>query len=181
MRYPLGPRLPVTRASSDHFEQSRWIAQLEIPELDTPDGQSHRRKHYAFRYNLFWHVGERSSVGNSGARYRPSCYQLLADWLPETEIFHARECSHDDIWPCLPAPAPGSQAEQDLMNNPPFTRTLIDWDSPADQLCPHHYGICYNNERHIGCRPLCSPGVSEIAGNCRINPVSQPHVMLNNG
>ena len=35
----------------------------------------------AFRYNLFFHLGTSSVVGNSATRFIPSCYELLYDWL----------------------------------------------------------------------------------------------------
>ena len=39
----------------------------------------------AFRYNLFFHLGTASVVGNSATRFIPSCYELLYDWLQVSE------------------------------------------------------------------------------------------------
>uniref|UniRef100_A0A7S2WF24 Uncharacterized protein n=1 Tax=Rhizochromulina marina TaxID=1034831 RepID=A0A7S2WF24_9STRA len=58
----------------------------------------------AFRYNLFFHLGQQSVVGNSATRFIPACYELLFDWLQAGERFDHVKCAHDLVTPCAPRP-----------------------------------------------------------------------------
>jgi len=61
--------------------QSRWMLNMQMDPSKTSDGRPHHRASYAYRYNLLWHIGDRSTIGNPADRYAPSCYQLLFDYL----------------------------------------------------------------------------------------------------
>lgn len=59
------------------------------------------RKHIAFRYNLFEHIGYSSSLRSSKSPKYAVCYDELVDGvLFEVEAFKPNECKHEDIWPC---------------------------------------------------------------------------------
>lgn len=58
------------------------------------------RKHIAYRYNLFEHIGFHSSLRSTKAERFAACYEELKyPTLFEVEAFKP-ECKHEDIWPC---------------------------------------------------------------------------------
>jgi hypothetical protein len=59
------------------------------------------RAHMAFRYNIFDHLGQRSSLRSTNSPTYPICYEpLVVPVLFEVEAFKPKRCASDDIWPC---------------------------------------------------------------------------------
>ena len=85
----------ANRRPPDHllFE---WFSG-ELPETRAhASGRSFR----IFRHNLFYHIGDISTLDQPSKRFTPKCYSLLYDWLLPEEVFNDKECPLDDIWPC---------------------------------------------------------------------------------
>ena len=60
-----------------------------------------QRQHMAFRYNIFDHLGKRSSLRASLSPKYPVCYEpLLAPILFDVEAFKPKMCGNKDVWPC---------------------------------------------------------------------------------
>jgi hypothetical protein len=61
------------------------------------------RKHFAFRYNLLQHFGTVSSLRASKQGRYAGCFEALdSGSLFEVEVFKAKECPNEDVWPCPP-------------------------------------------------------------------------------
>ena len=59
------------------------------------------RAHMAFRYNIFDHLGKRSSLRSTNSPAYPICYEPLVEpVLFEVEAFKPKVCANEDIWPC---------------------------------------------------------------------------------
>ena len=58
-----------------------WHAARAAAHSKDASNERRRAGVVAFRHNLFYHVGDQSSVGNSAKRFIPRCYELLYDWL----------------------------------------------------------------------------------------------------
>ena len=70
---------------------------------EKPESKKYKqnRAHMAFRYNLFDHLGKRSSLRASISPKYPVCYEpLLEPVLFKVEAFKPRTCGQSDIWPC---------------------------------------------------------------------------------
>jgi hypothetical protein len=63
------------------------------------------RSYRIFRYNTFHHIGHISTLAQPTNRYNPGCYALMYDWLLPAEVFNAKDCPDDDLWPCTEAAA----------------------------------------------------------------------------
>ena len=93
----------------------------------------------AYRHNLFVHVGAKSSVGNSGARWNAACFELLFDWLQKgVEAFDVSKCAHDSISPCDPPPRLVPRADRRAKA---FTCDVALMDLPVDRT----------SDRLLGC------------------------------
>ena len=61
-----------------------------------------RRPHVAFKYNLFDHIGARSTLRGSISPAYPICYEkLVVPILFEVEAFNPKKCPTNDISPCI--------------------------------------------------------------------------------
>ena len=59
------------------------------------------RPHCVYRYNLLYHLGLVSSLRpEQNPEYPPCFHELNSQIAFEVESFRARECAHDDLWPC---------------------------------------------------------------------------------
>jgi hypothetical protein len=70
---------------------------------EKPESKKYKndRAHMAFRYNIFDHLGKRSSLRSTISPKYPICYeQLLEPVLFNVEAFKPRLCAISDIWPC---------------------------------------------------------------------------------
>jgi hypothetical protein len=85
-----------------------------------------KRTLFSFRHNLFYHIGDHSTLHHS-KRYTPECYQVLYDWLQPFERFRNEDCPTEDISPC--------KFNQDSL-------PLVDFDLNHKQLCRLHFPIC---------------------------------------
>lgn len=70
---------------------------------ETKESKAYRgdRANIGFRYNLFNHIGAVSTLRSQKQTSFPMCYDALG--VPvvfEVEAFSAKECPHDDVWPC---------------------------------------------------------------------------------
>ena len=78
------------------------------------------RAHMAFRYNIFDHLGKRSSLRSTSSPTYPICYEpLVVPVLFEVEAFKPKLCASDDMWPCDRV---GKTSGRDAMqvNRPPL-------------------------------------------------------------
>lgn len=70
---------------------------------ETRQAAQHKRDrpHFAYRYNLFDHVGVTSSLRAQASPIYPICYEMLHKGiLFEVEAFDPKQCPGDDLWPC---------------------------------------------------------------------------------
>ena len=59
------------------------------------------RQHVAFRWNLFHHIGAKSTLRSSKSPLYPVCWELLGEpILFEVESYKPKLCPNDDMWPC---------------------------------------------------------------------------------
>jgi hypothetical protein len=59
------------------------------------------RAHIGFKFNLFRHLGEVSTLRTQRMVGFPGCYELLAEpTVFKVEAWSARDCPRDDLWPC---------------------------------------------------------------------------------
>ncbi len=61
------------------------------------------RAHMTTKFQLFEHKGVVSTLREELTGNYPGCYSVLAKVLLPGERYQAKECAHDDLWPCLPA------------------------------------------------------------------------------
>lgn len=121
----------VARRPPDHL-LVEWFAG------ETPRSAAHKgtRTHFASRYNLLEHFGTVSSLRKQRQSQYAACYEELGDGvLFEVEAFKARECGHDDLWPCKDNP---NAAVAAALNDP--TRTLFRSAAHAKDA-PQHAAI----------------------------------------
>jgi len=69
-------------------------------ERDDTRKHAFNRSYRIFRHNLFYHIGQVSTLAQPARRFTPGCYSLLYDWLLPKEVFNREECPEDDVWPC---------------------------------------------------------------------------------
>lgn len=106
------PDNALPKAPPDHLAY-RWLRSKYRAAAAHHAG----RRIHAFRWSLFFHIGDSSSIGGSAARHKTRCWHRLQEWLFEQERFHEGECPHDDIWPCTGAPW-ASDAQPDGTTGP---------------------------------------------------------------
>ena len=107
------------RRPPDHLVVE-WFAG-EKPQSALIRGQ---RRHFAFRYNLFEHLGVSSTLRKSMSPTYPMCYEdLKVPVIFEVEAWKSGECGHDDIWPCRPD-RPGGADQVDV----PSSMPPLPWD-----------------------------------------------------
>eukprot|EP00276_Gloeochaete_wittrockiana_P003887 CAMPEP_0184647524 /NCGR_PEP_ID=MMETSP0308-20130426/4476_1 /TAXON_ID=38269 /ORGANISM="Gloeochaete witrockiana, Strain SAG 46.84" /LENGTH=361 /DNA_ID=CAMNT_0027078561 /DNA_START=259 /DNA_END=1344 /DNA_ORIENTATION=+ len=87
------------RRPPDHL-----MAEWYMAETDDSKAVVGNRMNMAFRFNLFHHIGQVSSLGNHPPSF--GCYSTLNDNLFEGEMFHLSQCPDDDVWPCQWTQAP---------------------------------------------------------------------------
>ena len=59
------------------------------------------RKNIGFKYNLFNHIGQVSTLRSEKSGSFPRCYEeLLVPTVFEVEAYNPMACPRDDIWPC---------------------------------------------------------------------------------
>lgn len=64
-----------------------------------------RRRVFAFRYNIARHEGHISTLRDEEAWATPNCFdELVAPQVFEVEAWNAKDCPHDDMWPCASSP-----------------------------------------------------------------------------
>lgn len=84
------------RRPPDHL-----VVEWYAGETDESREYKGNRTHFAFRYNLFDHLGEVSTLRSAKSKRFPTCYEELTDAiLFEVDSFKPEICSHDIIWPC---------------------------------------------------------------------------------
>lgn len=89
------------RRPPDHLVVE-WFAG-EVPQSAKYKQQ---RGHFGFRYNLFDHLGKKSTLRSHEAKEMPMCYETLTfPILFLIESFKPNECPMDDLWPCPKTPA----------------------------------------------------------------------------
>ena len=74
-----------------------WIAG------EKPESKEYKqsRKHTAFKFNLFDHLGKVSTLRPAQAMAFPRCWDRLGEpILFEVEAFKEKECPFDNVWPC---------------------------------------------------------------------------------
>ena len=82
------------------------------------------RQHFAFRYNLFEHLGLTSTLRSSMSPAYPVCYEdLKSPVIFDVEAWKKSVCGHDDIWPCREQRQEGVEAMEMPLSMPP-----IPWD-----------------------------------------------------
>jgi hypothetical protein len=86
---------------------------------ETDEAKRHRqqRANIGFKYNLFNHIGQVSTLRSAKQTSFPLCYDLLLEpTVFQVEAYSPKDCPKDDIWPCnVPRPEP----------------TFIHWDQVA--------------------------------------------------
>lgn len=87
----------------------------------------HNRTLVAYRNNLFYHIGEVSTLGVGKGRYIPACHQILWDWLQDMERFRNEDCPQEDLSPCI------GKGENQF---------LIDFDMNTKKMCRLHFPLC---------------------------------------
>ena len=83
---------------------------------EKPESKAYKngRPHVAFKYNLFDHIGERSTLRGSISPSYPICYEPLVEpILFEVEAFKPKDCPHNDIWPCKLRNKPSRERNQE--------------------------------------------------------------------
>eukprot|EP00002_Diphylleia_rotans_P000860 TRINITY_DN10465_c0_g2_i1.p1 TRINITY_DN10465_c0_g2~~TRINITY_DN10465_c0_g2_i1.p1 ORF type:complete len:289 (+),score=51.48 TRINITY_DN10465_c0_g2_i1:457-1323(+) len=88
------------RRPPDHLSVE-WYAK------EVPAGKAHfgSRQPVAFRYNLFKHLGVKSTLRSWDQPKFPGCFEeLLFPTVFEVEAFNVTQCGADDITPCNIAP-----------------------------------------------------------------------------
>ena len=102
-----------------------------------------KRNLFSFRYNLFYHIGKKSTIqiNQSNERYIPNCYQILYDWLQPFERFRNEDCPTEDISPCKNI----NKTEEEENQIP----QLIDFDLNFKQICRSHFPICDHSIKTI--------------------------------
>ena len=58
------------------------------------------RENFVFRFNLFRHIGQQSSLRDTGLVDPPGCWMEYADLQWDVDGFRDSECPFDDLWPC---------------------------------------------------------------------------------
>lgn len=59
------------------------------------------RANIGFKYNLFNHLGEVSTLRSARMTGFPRCYEVLAEpTVFKVEAYSPKECPKDDLWPC---------------------------------------------------------------------------------
>jgi N-Acetylglucosaminyltransferase-IV (GnT-IV) conserved region len=58
------------------------------------------RENFAFRWNLFEHIGFQSSLRDTGVEVTPGCWEPYGDLLWSVDGYNELECPYDDMWPC---------------------------------------------------------------------------------
>lgn len=70
---------------------------------ETPDSKAYKgsRVNIGFRYNLFDHIGRKSTLRPAEQIAFPRCYDpLMEPTVFKVEAFDPIQCHRDDIWPC---------------------------------------------------------------------------------
>lgn len=70
---------------------------------ETKESKAHKqdRVNIGFKYNLFDHIGQVSTLRKEKQTSFPLCYDDLAEPVVfKVESFSAQECPTDDLWPC---------------------------------------------------------------------------------
>ena len=84
------------RRPPDHLAVE-WFAGEKPQSKATKAG----RAHFAFKYNLFEHLGTVSSLRQENQVSWPVCYEkLVSPTLFDVEAFNERQCPGQDVWPC---------------------------------------------------------------------------------
>jgi hypothetical protein len=72
------------------------------------------RPHVAFKYNLFDHIGAKSTLRGKISPAYPICYEPLVEpVLFEVEAFKPNVCPNNDIWPCKLTTKPSRENMQE--------------------------------------------------------------------
>ncbi len=83
---------------------------------EKPEAKEYKngRPHVAFKYNLFDHIGAKSTLRGKLSPAYPICYEpLIEPVLFEVEAFKPKLCPKNDIWPCKLKTKPSREKMQD--------------------------------------------------------------------
>jgi len=88
----------IARRPIDHI-LTQWMCgnSLQQPRC------SPVRENFAFRWNLFEHIGFQSSLRETGVAVdvTPRCWEPYGDLLWSVDGYNELECPYDDMWPCF--------------------------------------------------------------------------------
>jgi hypothetical protein len=102
------------RRPPDHLVYE-WFSNEWASKQPPADGDeaASARSYRVYRHNLWYHIGQVSTLSQPANRFTPRCYELLYDWLLPAETFKRDQCPHADVWPCTQQ-APQAQAHGGL-------------------------------------------------------------------
>ena len=79
------------------------MIQVEWYAGETQESRTYRgsRQNIGFKYNLFEHIGQISTLRSQKSGSFPKCYDLLVEpVIFQVEAWSPKDCPKDDIWPC---------------------------------------------------------------------------------